>query len=173
MQLNAKTREFLRYLRTHPNVRREIRATIGQTLLYAGSFFKPMWKEMEEYKAAHPEIAAKETLGDVLRRIPAPGTSHATLFAYVDLLDKQVPLQPDGFTIWRALSGIFAANASGGVSFQIGSDITTATKVFASTEIAVLSRNPNISEESKDMLAYYERCIRRGEVDINTGFISA
>jgi hypothetical protein len=75
--------------------------------------------------------------------------------------------------MWRALSGIFAANAEGAVSFQIGSGVTPQRKVFAANEVAVLARNSKVDATTSDLVAYYQRCIASGQPDINTGFMSA
>ena len=71
------------------------------------------------------------------------------------------------------ISGIFAANAIGAVSFQIGSDVGRANKVFAATELNVLQRNPNVDARTKDLLAYYQRRIRHDPSAVDFGFISA
>ena len=172
MTLQAPTKDFLSFLRLHPEIRNQIRAAPGRTLLCL-LFFKPMWKEIADYKRAHPEVADKQMLPDVLTRITAPGTGYFSLLAYVQDVERQVPWQPDGFTTWRALSGIFAANATGPVSFQIGSGVHAAQKVFAATEASVLSRNPNVDPTTKDLIAYFQRCIQSKHADINLGFISA
>ena len=172
MVFQAPTREFLSFLQKNPRIRQQIRAAHGQTLLYAGGFFKPMWREIEEFKRRDPQLARTEILPEVLARIPTPGTAYPHLRAYVEGVERQVPWQPDGFTLWRALSGIFAANAAGPVSFQIGSGVSD-QKVFAATEAAVLARNPKVDGTTKDLLAYYQRCIERGQTDINAGFLSA
>lgn len=114
-----------------------------------------------------------EILPEALARVPMPTPPHASLQAYVDTVVAQVPRNPDHFTLWRALSGIFAHNAIGRVSCYIGSKVDPTTKVFAATEVSVLLRNPNIDETTRDLLAYYQRCIRRGETGINVGFLSA
>jgi hypothetical protein len=182
MALHPATKTFLSFLQSHPEIRSQIRAAPGRTLLYAGSFggnpvwsgrttFKPMWKEIAEYKRAHPEVADKQILPDVLARVTAPGTRYSSLLAYVQDLEHQVP-ERDAFTVWRALSGIFASNASGPVSFQIGSGITVDQKVFAATEASVLSRNPNVDATTKDLLAYFQRCIQSKNPNINIGLMS-
>ncbi len=173
MQLQPATRAFLQYLQSNPQLRRDLRAAPGQTFLYAGSFFKPVWKEIEEFKRAHPEHGRKELLPDVLRRLPATGTRYANMLVYVQDVERQVPWKPDGFTLWRALSGIFASNAVGVVSFQIGSGVVAAQKVFAATELPILLRNPNVDAVTRDLLEYYQRCIRSGQADINVGFVGA
>jgi hypothetical protein len=173
MVFQAATKAFLSFLQKHPEVRHQIRAGPGRTLLYAGSFFKPMWKEIADYKRAHPEVAEKQMLPDVLARIPMPGTRYVSLLAYVQEFERQVPWQPDGFTVWRALSGIFASNANGAVSFQIGSGVEAGQKVFAATEASVLSRNPDVDATTKDLLSYFQRCIQSKQANINLGYISA
>ena len=70
------------------------------------------------------------------------------------------------------MSGIFAANAVGPVSFYVGSGINKKDKVFAATEIPVLLRNPNVDALTKDVLAYYQRCVQNKQQGINFGFIS-
>lgn len=173
MGFQPATKQFLTYLQKHPEIRHQIQAAPDRTLLYAGSFFKPMWKEIADYKRAHPEVADKQMLPDVLARIPVPGSRHVNLLAYVQDLEHHVPWRPDGFTVWRALSGIFASNATGAVSFQIGSGVEAGKKVFAATEASVLSRNPNVDATTKDLLSYFQRCIQSKQADINLGFISA
>ena len=51
MPLQTTTVAILSYLRQNPSIRDQIRAGPGKTLLYAGSFMKPMWKEIEDLKA--------------------------------------------------------------------------------------------------------------------------
>ena len=165
-----QTHELLAYLRTHPEVRARIAAPPGATLLYAGRFFMPIWKELEYFKLRHPEAAAKTLLPEVLARIQVPGQPHASMLAWAKSLDALVPWKDNGFIAWRALSGIFAANAVGAVSFNIGSGITAEDKVFAATEVPVLARNPNVDPMTKDILAYYQRCIRDGRSNMNFAY---
>ena len=172
MSFQPPTRQFLTFLQDNPLIRGQIRAAPDQTLLYAGFFFKPMWKEIKDFKAANPEFAQKETLPEVLARVAAPGTGHANLLAYMQTVEKQVPWKPDSFTLWRALSGIFASNAVGAVSFQIGSGITKSDKVFAATELAVLMRNPNLDAATKELLHYFERCLETKQTNINFGLVA-
>ena len=121
MAFQRATRTLLTSLRGHPEVRQQIRAAPGRTLLYAGSFFKPMWQEVADYRRTHPEVAQKQTLPDVLARITSPGTPHASLLAYVQNVEGQVHVDPT----------------------------------------------------TKDLLAYFQRCIQSKQSDINVGFISA
>jgi hypothetical protein len=174
MAYQAATVGLLKYLRNNPAVRSQVRAGPDRTLLYSGSFMRPMWAEIEMQRQMHAELRDKQTLPDVLKQIAAPaGSGCANLLAHVQQIERQVPWQPDGFTVWRALSGLFAANAVGKVSFQIGGGITPDTKVFASTEVNVLMRNPRVDSVTKDLLAYYLRCIQSKNADMNVGFISA
>ena len=170
MALQPGTRALLAILQAQPSLRGQIRAAPDRTFLYSGSFFRPVWKEIADFKRAHPELASKEMLPDVLARLPVPGTTYPSLLAFVH--DVEQPWQPDGFIVWRALSGIFASNAVGGVSFQIGSHITPDSKVFAATEVGVLLRNPDVDAITKDLLKYFQRCIRNRQADVNLGFIS-
>ena len=70
-----------------------------------------------------------------------------------------------------APSPFFAANAVGAVSFCIGSRVRPEEKVFAATEIPVLLRNPNVDVLTKDVLAYYLRCMQTHQADMNMGLI--
>jgi hypothetical protein len=183
MALQQTTRAFLAFLHANPQIRKAIRPAPDRAFLYAGTTIrasalgvplaKPMWKEILDLKAAQPEYRDKDTLPDVLARIPTPGAPHATLLAYIQAVEATVPWHPDGFGLWRALSGIYASNVTGRVSFYIGAGITPASKVFAATEVAVLARNPKIDATTRDLLSYYQRCIQRGDLDINVTFLSA
>ncbi|HEV2493991.1 MAG TPA: hypothetical protein VG204_13075 [Terriglobia bacterium] len=172
MPLQPPTKTFLAFLQQNPTVRDRIRAAPGNTLLYAGAFFKPVWKEIADLKRTNAQLATKETLPDVLARITSPDKAFANLLAYVQDLERRVPWRPDGFTLWRALSGIFAANAVGAVSFCVASGVTK-DKVFAATELGILARNPNVDALTKDVLAYYQRCLDNKQAAMNFGFISA
>jgi len=172
MSFQPLTKQFLSYLQSNPGVRYQIRAAPDQTLLYAGSFFKPTWNEVAEFKRNHPEFARKETLGEVLALIKAPGSGHPNLLSYIQDVERRVPRLPDSFTLWRALSGIFASNATGAVSFYIGSGIDAKDKVFAVTELSVLSRNQKVDAATKDLLHYFERCIQSKQVNINFAYLA-
>lgn len=172
MALEKPTQELLSYLQAHPEIRQQIRAVPGKTLVYAGYFFKPMWKEIADLKHSRPEVADKDTLPDVLKRISVPGTSYPNLLAYVQDVERRVPWKPDGFAVWKELSALYAGGAKGAVSFQIGSGVTPAEKVFAATEVDVLLNNPDVDPTTKDLLAYYQRCIQMGQSDINVGLIT-
>jgi hypothetical protein len=172
MPLSQPTIDFMKYLKDNPAIRARIMAAPGKTLLYAGSFFGPMWKQIAREKLSNPQLAEKQTLPDVLATISPQGTGHPTLLAYAESVVSQVPWKPDGFVVWRAMSGIFASNASGAVSFQVGSGVNF-DKVFVATEVSVLLRNPKIDELTRDILAYYDRCIQNKQWDMNFGFIAA
>jgi hypothetical protein len=45
-------------------------------------------------------------------------------------------------------------------------------KVFAATELPVLLRNRAVDPLTRDLLAYYDRCLKSGQSGINTGFIA-
>jgi hypothetical protein len=169
MALQPGTRALLSILQAQPALRWQIRAAPDRTLLYSGSFFKPIWREIAEQKRSNPQLASKETLPEVLARLPVPGTTYPNLLAFVE--DVEDPWQPDGYIVWRALSGIFASNARGSVSFQIGSGVE-ATKVFAVTELGVLLRNPKVDGITKDLLVYFQRCIESRQPNVNLGFIA-
>jgi hypothetical protein len=174
------TKDFITYLRKNPLIRLKIAAAPGKTLLYSGNFFKPVWKELADLKRTNPQVGDKEMLPDVLSRILLPGQRYPSLLDWAKDLDHLQPWSANGFRVWRALSGIFAANAKGTVSFYIGSwKMSGEKKVFAATELGVIARNPQVDAVTKDMVAYYKRCVEAkqaaldGEwVSINTGFIS-
>lgn len=167
------TKDLLRFLQKNPGVRAQVRAAPDKTLLYAGTFFKPIWRELAELKRANAQVCAKTLLPDVLARIPVPGSAFPNLLAWAQHIDMLQPWKDNGFIVWRALSGLFAANAVGAVSFYVGSQVTRDTKVFAATELSVLSRNPNVDSTTKDVLAYYQRCLQTKQANMNFGFIVA
>lgn len=171
MPLTPETKQFLSFLRSNPNIRKLIAAPPNATVLYAGSFIRPVWKDLEALKLSSPQFAQKKMLPDALVSIGTPGTGHKTLLDWAKVLDAVQPWKENGFIAWRALSGIYASNAVGTVSFYIASGITKTDKVFAATELPVLLRNPNVAPITKDILSYYERCIQRGESAINFGFM--
>lgn len=172
MPLQAPTRELLVYLRQHPELRARIRARPDATLLYAGAFFRPVWQDIVQHKRSHTQMADKQILPEVLATLTGPGMPHPHLLAWVQAIDHLQPWAENGFIAWRALSGIFAANAQGAVSFVIGSPVSLASKVFAATEVAVLSRNPRIDATTRDLVAYFQRCIQLKREDINVAFIA-
>jgi hypothetical protein len=176
MVIDDETKVFLKYLKAHPEIRSRIHAGHDRTLLYSGDFFNPLWKEITA--RTDPALANKQILQDVLVLIAVPGTGYANLLAYVQAVAKRVD-KANGDLLWRALSGIFASNATGAVSFQIGKGVSKEVRaddtrnVFAATEIDVLLRNPHVDATTKDLLAYFKRCIQSKQADINLGFISA
>jgi hypothetical protein len=173
MLLLPQTKALLGFLHQHPLIREQIAAKPGATILYAGRLIKPAWKEIADWKASHLDFATKQTLPDVLDSIKLSSQPFPTLLAWVQSIDPLSPWEKNGFIAWRALSGIFASNATGSVSFVIGSDVRRQTKVFAATEVAVLARNPNVDTLTKDLLEYYQRCIKAGKSDLCVGYISA
>ena len=173
MPMLTQTKDLLRFLQKNPAIRSRIAAPRDKTLLYAGHFVRPAWQEIEQLKRTNPDVASKQLLPDVLAKIPTPGQPHPTLLAWAKALDALVPWKENGFIVWRALSGIYAANATGKVSFYIASNVTKSEKVFAATELSVLLRNPKVDAVSKDLLAYYDRCVKGGQSAINIGFIAS
>ena len=105
MPIQQPTKDFLRYLGKNPSIRMQIAAAPGKTLLYAGTFFKPIWKELAELKRINPQLAAKEMLPDVLARILVPGQPFPRLLEWAQDLDRLSPWKENGFLVWRALSG--------------------------------------------------------------------
>jgi hypothetical protein len=170
MRLDKETVTFLSTLRKNKPLRDQIAARPDRTMLYAGGFFRPVWKELEALRLAHSAVHDWELLPDVLRKLPRPSGASATsksLLDHVEDLSRRVPWKPDGFTIWRALSGIFASNAVGRVRFYIGSGVTREEKVFAATEVGVLRRNPNIDPVTREVVEYLADCVQRGQAAIN------
>jgi len=174
MPLLQPTKDLLGFLHRNPAIRTQIKAAPNKTLLYAGSVIKPAWKDIIDMKAANPEMRDKVILPDVLERILLTGQPFPNLLAWVksiDALSPPAPWKDNGFIAWRAVSGIFAANAVGAVSFYVGSPVSKATKVFAATEVSVLLKNPNIDHVTRDVLGYYDRCIKSGNPNISFGLI--
>jgi hypothetical protein len=172
MNMQAEVRQILQYLQKNPQIRSQIRAPADKTLLYAGRSIKPVWQEIADLRMTNAQVREKSILPDVLAHIPTPGAPYVNLLQWVKALDHLTPWQSNGFIVWRALSGIFAANAIGKVSFLVGSGVTKQDKVFAATELAVLSRNPNIDPITQDTLAYYLRCVQTKNPQMNFGFIA-
>jgi len=172
MPLLPETRAFLVFLQQNKNIRDRIKAGRDKTLLYAGDIFAPAWRDIKALQSKQPDSV--EILEDVLAKLPAPPPHLGMLKRYVqDLAQKERATNGarSERVVWRALSGIFASNAEGKVWFYVGSNVDAATKVFALTEIAVLKRNPKISPESQDMLAYFERCARSKNPGMNAGYL--
>jgi hypothetical protein len=172
MPLLQDTRSFLEYLRQHKEVRDRIKAGRDKTTLYAGNVFAAAWREVQILQSKQP--GTMETLHDVLSKLPAPPPGPGTLQSYAESLaqkERVVNGARSERVIWRALSGIFASNAEGKVWFYLGSEVAPDTKVFALTEVHVLKRNPRITSESQDMLAYFERCVRNRNAEMNAGFL--
>lgn len=169
MVLQPGTRALLSILHAQPSLRWQIRAARDRTHLYAASLFRPAWKEIADLKRTNSELAEKDTLVDVLDRLQLPGTTYSSLLAFVQ--DVEQPWQPDGFTVWRALSGIFASNAEGSVTFQIGVGVAP-SRVFAAAEVPELLRDPTVDPFAKELLSYFQRCIDSRQPDINLGFLS-
>ena len=172
MALLPQTKALLVFLRKNPSVRAQISALPGATILYAGQLIQPAWKEIEEMRKSMPQLETKKTLPDVLGSIRLPGQPFDNLLLWAKSLDSLSPWEHNGFIGWRALSGIFASNAAGAVSFVVGSGVFRATKVFAATEISVLARNPKVDEITRDLLAYYQNCIAAKRSDLCVSYIA-
>jgi hypothetical protein len=176
-RLSPETRQFLHYLQTHPLVRARIRAPKNTTILYAGDCFEPAYKEIRTLIGTRPEYRHLVTIEHVLNDVPAPDTSYPTLQAYVDAVAGAVPKYDDQFILWRALSGIYVSNAEGQVSFYTGDGISRDNddlerrKVFAVTELPVLGRNENVDALTRDIVAYYQRCLSTPQASTGFAFI--
>ncbi len=189
--LLRKTREIFEYLHNNRDVRLQIRAAPDKTLVYSGSFPRNgawirngsqrtlhgkemggVWQHVLFQKEINPHWRDKEILPEVLDDIPV-STRGGTLLDWANELDELKPWKDNGFLMWRALSGIFCANAKGTVSFCIGSEVSKDDKVFAANEISVLLRNPEVDVTSKELLRYYQRCLQTKQPAlINIGFIA-
>ena len=176
--LQPETRSFLRFLSTHPEIRVQIKAPPDKTVLYTGEFAGPMWATVKRDQQFAPAMHDKVTLEDVLVHVAVPGAGYANLMEYANgvaqaLSGKASLTKAEADRniniIWKALSGIFASQAVGRVSFHIGSNVDP-KKVFASTELAVLARNKHVSPLTKELIGYYQDCIRKGITAINLGF---
>ncbi len=173
--LAQETKDFLSYLQKNPAVRSRIKAPRDKSLFYAGRFFKPIWKEIADAKRGNAAMDGLWTLPDALAQIPAP-QGGGTMKEFVENLTEgtaaKLAWEPDGFTIWRALSGIFASNAEGKVYFCVGSGIDKG-KVLAITEIGVLSRNAKIHPDSAEVVSWLQKCVREKNPEVNFGFVPA
>lgn len=175
MAMIQATKDFLAFLRANPALRLQIAAPPDKTLIYAGSFFKPMWQELAQLRLKIPSQEF-EILPDALDRLPPPPGATGTLKTYVDLIThaSRMPWDDNAFIIWRALSGIYVSNAKGKVWVYVGSGITK-EKVLAATELGVLARNPNLDPVSREVILYLQDCARRkpAGADINFGYLPA
>lgn len=176
MKLLPQTQEILNFLQRNPALRQRIRAPTDATLLYAGHFFGPIYRELRRLKQSSKAYDSKVILPEVLKQIATPGAPYPDLLAWAMSFDDLLPPQKDSFVVWRALSGIYAANAVGVVSMAVGSikdnEHWKAHKVFAATELSVLLNNKNIDATTKELLFYYQRCIKSGVRNINVGLIA-
>lgn len=172
-QLQQMTRDFLTFLRDNPAIRVRFCAAHGKTRLYAGHFFTDMWKEIARTKLRSPELGDKQILTDVLEHIPVPGKSYPNLLRHVSDVVGQLKPHHDGDcdAVWQKLLEIYASNASGPVSFMVGNDVDS-RKIFASNELPTLLANPKVNALTKDILAYYQRCLQFKRYDMNFGYIS-
>jgi hypothetical protein len=170
-KLEQPAKDILQFLHQNPNIRKRIAAPKDRTVLYAGKFFRPVWQELKAIKARRPDLfTGKLLLHEVLQGIQTPGRGFPSLLAWAEHLDRVAP-GTSSFVVWRALSGIYASNAEGAVSFYVGGEMDV-PKIFTATEIHVLLRNPKIDEVTRDILGYYQRCLQLREAAYNFGFIA-
>lgn len=175
-KLRPETRQFLCYLHTHPLVRTKIQAPENATVLYAGTLFREAWKELKAFKAT-PEGRHLVTLEEVLDKVDAPDTDFPNLNVYANAVSSTERGDEDTFIIWRALSGIYAAQARGQVSFYVGIGVSRdkadikKRKVFAVTELQVLARNGHLDTLTKDIVEYFRRCLRNPQESTAFSFI--
>lgn len=177
-KLRPETRQFLRYLHAHPSVRTEIQAPEHATVLYAGTLFRKAFEELKALQAT-PTGRHLVMLEDVLKKVAAPDTDYPTLYAYANAASSNERQDEDTLIIWRALSGIYAAQARGQVSFYVGKGVSRDKndlqnrKVFALTEVHVLERNGHLDTLTKDIVAYFQRCLRNPKESTAFSFIGA
>jgi len=174
----------MQYLAANPGLRSLIAAPPNATLLYAGDTAQnnpwkestPVYRKLQTMKLTEPSLSQKKTLNDVLGTLSAPGTKFPSLLAYAEHVDQQVREDGAGpaerMLVWRALSGIYASNARGAVSFLLGDGVSReALKVFALTEIHVLERNRGVDSITREMVAYLKTCVLTHKADIRIGLI--
>jgi hypothetical protein len=144
---------------------------------------EPAWQRLLRLQISDPRINNFYMLPNVLNRINVPPDLYShiglvtaptvrTMLDYVNFLSgeggypKQVPWEPDGFTIWRALSGIFMSNATGRVRLLVADaqKPERERKVFFKTEMFVLARNPNIDPFSKAAVDQIRTGIKTGRL---------
>lgn len=173
MRLHSDIKELLKFLQKNPVIRNKISAKPNKTLLYAGNTFgAPVWMRIKEDHRNYGLSYGKTILPDALENIYLTGKPYKNLLEWANKLDEIKPWDKNGYIIWRALSGIFASNAIGAVSFMIwGGVLKSELKVFATTEVSVLNRNPLIDNVTKDILQYYLRCVENNQSDINFSII--
>jgi hypothetical protein len=188
MALHAEILAFMKYLAANPGLRSRIGAPPNATLLYAGDrpqntpwkdpwkASTPVYRKLQTMKLTEPSLSQKKTLEDVIGTLPAPGTKFPSLLAYAEHVDQQVKKDGVGRAernlIWRALSGIYASNARGAVSFLLGDGVSReALKIFALTEIPVLERNPYVDSITREMIAYFKTCVLTHKPNIRIGLI--
>lgn len=180
--LAAETKAFNQYLNKNPAFRDQLRAAPGKTVAYAGSFEDvAAWVRLLRGQLGDPWQNDYQMLPDVLRQITCPTDLFkavglvtppqiVTLLDFVQYLTgdgpwpAKVPWQPDGFTIWRVLSGIFMSNATGRVRILVGDVTDPASKVFFRTEIFVLERNPAIDIHARGAIHTLRQRIKSGLV---------
>ena len=140
MPMLQPTKDLLQFLQKNPAVRAQIRAAPDKTLLYAGSFFKPVWRELAELKLSSPQIAAKQILPEVLERIRVAGQAFANLLAWAQDIDK---LQIGQKTVLRlsALNQRTTPELNGVVS-RVSPDVTTDQRTGQSYYTIRVSMSP-------------------------------
>jgi hypothetical protein len=174
MPLALETANFMKFLNKNPLIRARIKAPPGKALVYAGKWTSDTWREISALKKkGDSRLESKEILPDVLRRIQLPGPPSRSLLEYAEDVHKRVPKHPDQFVLWRALSGIYAANAEPPVSFLIGGDVGR-DKVFVATELPVLLRNPMViaDPDMRDILEYCRTCVKLGRTEIVVPYLA-
>jgi hypothetical protein len=174
MPLASETVDFMKLLNRNPMIRSQIRAAPGKTLVYAGKWKSDTWREIRVLQAKDDgRLEGKEILPDVLRRILLPGPPTRSLFDFLEDVGKRIPKRPDQFVLWRALSGIYVANAVPPVSFLIGGEVGR-DKVFVATELPVLLRNPKVMADPdvKDILEYCRTCVQTKRTEITVAYLA-
>lgn len=174
MPLASETIEFMKFLNKNPIIRSQIRAAPGKTLVYVGKWKSDTWREIGVLQArGDSRLEGKEILPHVLRRILLPGPPTRSLLDFVEDLEKRIPKRPDQFVLWRALSGIYVANAAPPVSFLLGGEVGR-DRVFVATELPVLLRNPKVmaDPDARDILEYCRTCVQSKRTEITVAYLA-
>jgi hypothetical protein len=192
--MHPELKAFFDFLAANPAVWKAIKAFPGKTLLYTGDLpnefatklhavlppsLRPsvklsgdvvmdgVWTKLGQPVEREEQLRDKEILPQVLGRVALPPQApYRTLGEWVRHLSDRLPA-PAQDALWRGLSRIFASNAEGAVSFLMGFDVGK-TKVFVDTELPALLANPSVDITTRNMLLYYQECVRKGATTLDS-----
>lgn len=160
MGLPSEIIEFAVYLKNNPSIRSKICAGEHRTLVYCGSYLKPVSEELVNLRSRLKFFEELFLLNQILMQIKIQGRQWGTLYEWLLDLEENHPFEAGSNVAWRIVSGIMCKNAVGHVSFIIGDGVTPASKIFAQTEINVLRRNKNLTQDTYEMIDYCSKKIR-------------